>query len=70
MAKTVLVTGGARGIGRACAEAFAKAGWRVLVHYNQSEEAARRLCGALTRSGADCRLYRAQKRDRRDVRGA
>lgn len=29
MFKTIIITGGARGIGRACAEAFLAAGWRV-----------------------------------------
>lgn len=29
MAQTIIVTGGARGVGRACADAFLAAGWRV-----------------------------------------
>lgn len=39
--KTVLVTGGSRGIGRAVAAAFAGAGARVAVHYNRNETAAK-----------------------------
>ena len=35
MGKTVLITGASRGIGRACALAFGKAGWNVAVHYGQ-----------------------------------
>jgi NAD(P)-dependent dehydrogenase (short-subunit alcohol dehydrogenase family) len=38
--KTVLVTGGSRGIGKAVALAFAEAGARVAVHYNRNEKAA------------------------------
>lgn len=38
--KTVLITGGARGIGRACARAFAKQGYRVAVNYLNSADAA------------------------------
>jgi NAD(P)-dependent dehydrogenase (short-subunit alcohol dehydrogenase family) len=38
--KTVLVTGGARGIGRACVLAFAKGGAGVAINYNRSEEEA------------------------------
>ena len=34
--KTVLITGAARGIGRACARAFALDGYRVGVHYRRS----------------------------------
>ena len=39
--KTVLVTGGVRGIGRAIAEAFLKKGYRVVVTYSKDEENAR-----------------------------
>lgn len=48
--KTVLITGGSRGIGRECVKLFAKRGYNVAFTYNKSEEAAKRLseeCGAL-----------------------
>jgi 3-oxoacyl-[acyl-carrier protein] reductase len=38
--KTVLVTGGVRGIGKSIAEAFAKKGYRVCVTYSKDEESA------------------------------
>ena len=41
MAKTVLITGASRGIGRATAVAFARAGWRVGIGYHQSETKAK-----------------------------
>jgi 3-oxoacyl-[acyl-carrier protein] reductase len=41
--KAVVVTGGATGIGRAAAEAFAEAGCRVLVHYHEGMDEARAL---------------------------
>ena len=34
--KTVLITGAGRGIGAACARAFADGGWRVALHCNAS----------------------------------
>ena len=48
-AKTVLVTGAAKRIGRGIALHLAKHGFRVAIHYNSSEEEARRTaeeCGA------------------------
>lgn len=38
--KTILVTGGSRGIGRAIVEKFAKEGFNVILNYNKSEYAA------------------------------
>jgi 3-oxoacyl-[acyl-carrier protein] reductase len=43
MAKTVWITGASRGIGRACAKAFAQAGYQVAIHYEKNEAAARSL---------------------------
>lgn len=40
MVKTALITGASRGIGRAAARAFAKEGYRVVINYHQSKEAA------------------------------
>lgn len=38
--KTVLVTGGSRGIGKAIVQKFAKEGYNVILNYSKSEEAA------------------------------
>lgn len=35
-----MITGGSRGIGRACAQAFAREGGNVIINYHQNEEAA------------------------------
>ena len=51
MSRAVLVTGGARGIGRAVAQAFASAGDRVAVHYSASEEQAVRTLDGLPGDG-------------------
>ena len=41
--KTVLITGGSRGIGRACVELFAREGYRVAFTYKESEREAKLL---------------------------
>ena len=43
MSKTVFVTGGARGIGRAVVERFYEADWTVSFHYHASKKAAQSL---------------------------
>ncbi|HEV7669172.1 MAG TPA: SDR family oxidoreductase [Thermoanaerobaculia bacterium] len=45
--RRVLITGGSRGIGAACARRFAEAGSAVLVQYRDHAEAAERLLGEL-----------------------
>lgn len=41
--KTVLITGGSRGLGAACARLFSQQGWRVVINYNQSAAEAKAL---------------------------
>jgi len=49
--RAVLVTGASRGIGRAIAQAFARQGDRVAVHYRDSAGLAREVLAALPGSG-------------------
>jgi NAD(P)-dependent dehydrogenase (short-subunit alcohol dehydrogenase family) len=47
----VLVTGGAKRLGRCISQAFAEAGWGVAVHHSQSKAEAHALCDALRATG-------------------
>ena len=67
MKKTVLITGASRGIGRAAAEAFAKAGYNVAVNYNKSEEAAKALCRELECYSVKALSFRADGADKKAV---
>ena len=60
--KTVLVTGGVRGIGKAIALAFLKKNYRVCVTYSKDEKSAEdmRLCGA--------EVYRSDVRCEADIK--
>jgi 3-oxoacyl-[acyl-carrier protein] reductase len=49
--RVAVVTGGSRGIGRACAVALAEAGWTVAVGYRSSEQDAKETVDALEAAG-------------------
>ncbi|HEY2515164.1 MAG TPA: SDR family NAD(P)-dependent oxidoreductase, partial [Polyangiaceae bacterium] len=54
--KVALVTGGSRGIGRACCEALAEQGATVLVNYVKGEAAAREVADAITAKGGKAEI--------------
>lgn len=64
---SVLVTGGAKGIGRATAIAFAKAGYRVSICYRTSEQAALELRAQMWQEGYDFSIIRADVTDAEQV---
>lgn len=67
MKKTVLITGASRGIGRAAAEAFAKAGYDVAVNYNKSAGAAETLCRELEKYSVKALPFGADVSDKKAV---
>jgi len=61
--RVALVTGGSRGIGRACCLLFARAGARVAVNYRRSEAAAREVADVVRASGGEAVPLRADVAD-------
>ncbi len=57
--ETVLITGSSRGIGRAAAEYFGERGWRVIVNYNNSEDAAKEVAEHINKSGGEAHIFKA-----------
>lgn len=66
--QTALVTGGARRLGRAVAEALAKAGANVVVHYHRSRAEAEETARAIERSGRRGWAVQADLRVEQEVR--
>lgn len=67
MAKTVIVTGGSRGIGAATCIRFAELGYNVILNYNNSREAAVMLAQSQRQLGRAVYPCRADVSDRASV---
>ena len=51
--KTIFVTGGAKRIGKAIIELFAKDSWKVIIHYNNSKNDAEALADSINAKNTD-----------------
>jgi len=65
--KTLLITGGSRGIGRATALAAAREGWRVAINYARDEAAAGEVVAAIRREGGEALALRGDVTREADV---
>lgn len=62
-----LVTGGSRGIGRACALALADAGFAVAINYRKQAEAAREVVEAIETAGGVAKEFQADVSEAQEV---
>lgn len=67
MKRTVLITGGARGIGRQMAVDFGNAGYNVIINYNKSEKEAMQLVNELNSREIACQAIQADVSDSKQV---
>lgn len=65
--KVMIITGAAKGIGRAIANLFAANGYKVLINYCSSDEDAKELGTELAKKGCEFCLYKANITKRREV---
>lgn len=66
--KTVLITGGSRGIGKCMAENLAKEGYKVILNYNKSEKQAKQIKTELKEQGIEIEIYKADVSKREEVK--
>lgn len=66
--KTVLITGGSRGIGKCIAENLAREGFNVVLNYNKSEKQAKQIKKELSDKGINLEIYKADVSKREEVK--
>ena len=66
--KSVIITGASRGIGKACAIEFAKAGYDILVCYQSREDAALAVCEEAKKHGSHAVPFQMNTADVSDCR--
>lgn len=66
--KTIIVTGGSRGIGKCMVENFAKDGYNVVLNYNKSEKQAKQIKQNLADEGIEIEIFKADISKRNEVK--
>ena len=68
MNKVIIVTGGSRGIGAAIVRLLANEGYKVVLNYNQSKEAAENIKRELKNQGKEIDIFKADVSKREEAR--
>ena len=66
--KTVVVTGGSRGIGASIVKELARSGYQVILNYHNSEEQAKQLQEELKKENIAIEIFKADVSKREDVK--
>ena len=66
--KTVIVTGGSRGIGAAIVKELAKENYNIVLNYNNSEEAAKQIQKELEEQNVKIEIFKADVSKREEVK--
>ncbi len=66
--KTIVITGGSRGIGKCMTENLAKDGYNVVLNYNKSEKQAKEIQKKLKEEGIDIEIFKADVSKREEVK--
>lgn len=66
--KVIIVTGGSRGIGAAIVKLLANEGYKVVLNYNQSKEAAENIKRELKNQGKEIDIFKADVSKREEAR--
>ncbi len=67
MSRNVMITGGAGGIGGACAKLFAEHGYNVGIVYNKSEKKAKEIKREIEEEGGECKIFQCDVSSREEV---
>lgn len=65
--KTIIITGGSRGIGKCMVENFAKQGYNVVLNYNKSEKMAKQIKESLREQGHEIEIFKADVSKKEEV---
>ena len=68
MSKTVIITGGSRGIGAAIVNMLAKENYNIILNYNKSEEIAKKMQEEFTSLGKTVEIFKADVSKREEVK--
>lgn len=68
MPKTIIVTGGSKGIGAGIVNLLAKENYNIVLNYHKSEEAAKRMQQEFTKLGKNVEIFQADVTKREEVK--